>query len=341
MFRSATFKLTLYYLVIIGVIVLGFSAVVYQFASSTVSLGLRHQTQRLTQDFPVFSGSPYLRPDTELHDSRDRLLVRLVLCDALVLVGAGFASYALARRTLSPIEAAHESQKRFTADVSHELRTPLTALQMESEVALLDPKATVKELRATLASNVEEAEKLTVLISNLLHLGKLDANDLSLTPTPLNDVMADAVKQLEPIAEQRGITLRTTLGKNVSVLAERSTLTQLFTILLDNALKYSSKDTTITIGSTLRNNLVQVSIADQGIGIPKTDLEHVFERFYRADTARTGGQASGFGIGLSLAKLIADNHGANISLTSQQSKGTTATVAIPVADSASKVPTTP
>lgn len=141
MFRSATFRLTVYYLAIIAVISIGFSTALYNVALHDLRSGLQWQTRQIYNNFPVFIDSPYLSSVEAFKSSRDHLLGRIILSNALVLIGAGFASYALARRTLRPIEEAHERQKRFTADVSHELRTPLTSLKMESEVALLDTKA--------------------------------------------------------------------------------------------------------------------------------------------------------------------------------------------------------
>lgn len=340
MFRSATFKLTAAYLTIIAIISLGFSAGLYNVAMHDVESGLQRQTQRITNDFPVFMGSPYLRSNTtDLRESREHLLGRLVLLNLLVLVAAGFASYALARRTLGPIEAAHERQKRFTADVSHELRTPLTALKMESEVALLDPKASRPELRDVIASNIEEAEKLNILVANLLRLSQLDDGDKSavFSTVSLNDTIRAAIDQLTTVAAVRNITFEAKLGKALSVYGDQPTLTQLFVILLDNAVKYSPDKSTVSIALTTEQQLAKVTITDQGIGIAKNDLENVFERFYRADQARTSGnETSGFGLGLSIAKLIADSHNGTVSLTSRPGKGTTATVLLPLATNQSK-----
>lgn len=333
MFRSATFKLTMYYLLIIAVISISFSFAIYQVTARDLKFGLQRQSQRITDHFPVFSDSPYLRNSQDLQDSRSHLAGRLVLLNVFVLVGAGFASYALARRTLRPIEAAHERQKRFTADVSHELRTPLTALKMESEVALMDPKASKDELRDVIGSNVEEAEKLTNLVGDLLRLSQLDDDEkLELHDSvKLNEVVQGAIERVQPVATDRSITLDAKLGKSLKVQADRSMLTQLFVILLDNAIKYSPDGSNVAVTIKAEQQLAHISITDQGSGIAKEDLDHVFERFYRADLARTSGQAGGFGIGLSIAQLIADNHNATISLSSTLGKGTTASVVIPVA----------
>jgi signal transduction histidine kinase len=168
MFRSATFKLTLWYIAIVMAISLAFSVVLYHEATSELIRGLHGQMEHIFNQFPVFEGDPsLLRPAPDYTAAVHRILIRLVGFNAIVFVGAGLSSYWLARRTLEPIEEAHEQQKRFTADVSHELRTPLTALKMESEVALMNRNSTAPELRQTLTSNLEEVAKLEALINNL------------------------------------------------------------------------------------------------------------------------------------------------------------------------------
>jgi signal transduction histidine kinase len=335
MFRSATFKLTAVYVGIIALISIGFSVGIYQVASHDLQSGLRRQTERITNHFPIFLDSPYLRSQgTDLRESREHLVGRLIVLNVLVLTGAGFASYALARRTLAPIKAAHERQKRFTADVSHELRTPLTALKMESEVALLDPKASKAELRDIITSNIEETEKLNSLIANLLRLSQLDDADKAQTfnRVSLGQTVQAAIDQLQTVADNQQITLTATIDNRLVVRGDETTLTQLFVILVDNAIKYSPSGSEVAIYAESIDQLARVRIIDHGIGIAKNDLEHAFDRFYRADQARTSSKTNGFGLGLSIAKLIADSHNATISLTSRQGKGTTATVLIPVAN---------
>lgn len=333
MFRSATFKLTMYYLAIIAVISLSFSSALYHMAMDDLAFGLQQQTRRISDNFPVFSDSPYLRNNAALNAGRDHLIGRLVFFNILVLSAAGFASYALARRTLQPIEAAHERQKRFTADVSHELRTPLTALKMESEVALLDADLSKAALRSVIGSNIEEAEKLTNLVNTLLRLGQLDDAEKSklFTVLPIASPLQEALSQVKSASEARSIKLLVHGDTDVLVNGEHATLVQLFVILLDNAIKYSPASSTVTVTTSVAQQLVKVSIADQGIGIPKDDLPYIFERFYRADAARSAGTNSGFGLGLSIAKMIADSHQATISLSSQTGQGTTATLLIPQA----------
>src|SRR4051812_19853161 len=130
MFKSATFKLTAWYLALVMAVSLVFSGVVYRVGSNELAHSLSRQNQRIYHDYPIFNGTTILNNDNDLLSGEHRLLGKLLFLNLLVLVGAGLASYYLARRTLEPIEEAHARQKRFTADVSHELRTPITALKM-------------------------------------------------------------------------------------------------------------------------------------------------------------------------------------------------------------------
>jgi len=320
----------MWYLAIVMAISLTFSAVLYQATTGELERGLHRETERISSQFPVFEDSPVLRAGADYSSGAHRILLRLVGFNLIVLVTAGGASYWLARRTLQPIEDAHEQQKRFTADVSHELRTPLTALRMESEVALLNPKASSHELRNTLQSNLEEVGKLEALINNLLRLTHLEADALQQSFKQITgaELIDAAVKQVEPLGEERGIAI-TRNDKPSTLLGDKDGLVQLMVILLDNAIKYSPAKGSIEIRSTSSNQGLQVAVIDQGAGIERPALEHVFDRFYRADSSRQKNSHNGFGLGLSIAKMIADLHGATITLRSEVGKGTTAVVQFP------------
>lgn len=334
MFHSATIKLTAWYMVIVTAICLVFSVVLYHFSTNTLANGLNHQSQRFSNEFPVFDNDPYFRrPGGELNNGAHQLIKKLVLFDVVVLVAAGFGSYALAKRTLHPIKEAHEQQTRFTADVSHELRTPLTAIKMESEVALMDSTAGKPAFKEALRSNLEEANKLELLINSLLKLTKLEASELqqAFRPVALPDVLNDALANVLPKADSRHITIEANI-KDAVALGDEASLTQLFTILLDNAVKYSKDKKTVTMSSHVAEDQAVVIIQDEGIGIEPQALTHIFERFYRADKARTHTSAgTSYGLGLSIAKQISDMHNGTIVLTSRPGHGTKAIVKLPLA----------
>ena len=330
MFQSATVKLTAWYLAIVMAISLMFSAVVYHVGSNELANGLSRQTARIYRDFPIFDDSPYLKPGNDVRLGQHHLLAQLVVFNFFVLLAAGLASYYLARRTLLPIEAAHARQKRFTADVSHELRTPITALKMESEVALLDPKAPRKELKRVLESNLEEAGKLDMLVNNLLRLSQMDDGEVRLgfETVDISELVGAVLPELQKLADMKHITVVNDVGSG-SVPGDRAALGQLLTILADNAIKYSPEKSSVWLESSLTPHHVRLSVRDQGAGIEPAALDHVFDRFYRADSSRHKETKEGFGLGLSIAKMIADVHHATITLKSRVGQGTTATVNLP------------
>ncbi len=335
MFRSATFKLTMWYLAIVMAISLIFSTVLYGVATGELDRSLHLEGRRISSQYPVFQNDPMLHAATDYSSSADRILWRLVGLNIAVLVAAGLASYWLARRTLEPIEEAHEQQKRFTADVSHELRTPLTALRMESEVALLNTKNGKQELRQTLASNLEEVGKLEELINNLLRLTRLEADELEqqFSTFESKTIADEAATQSKGRAQERKIKLDTKV-QAARLNGDQASLSQLLVILLDNAIKYSPSGAAVHLVGKSEKGRFVFRIEDEGAGIDKETLEHVFDRFYRGkDASRNKSSAEGFGLGLSIAKMIADLHKGEITITSQPKHGTTVVVSLPLVTS--------
>jgi signal transduction histidine kinase len=310
-----------------------FSTALYGFATNELQHNMTRQAERLNIIYPELNFNPALQPDTAYKISSHRILLNLIYLNLAVLLAAGLASYGLARWTLQPIEAAHEQQKRFTADVSHELRTPLTALKMTTEVILLDRGASKSALKRALVSNLEDANKLDALIANLLRLTRLEASELqqNFTAVPVDEIIDETIERLDDVSLRKQISITRSIDDHVSVLGDRTSLVQLVTILLDNALKYSPENSTVSLTAAARDGTVMLTVADNGSGIKAADLPHVFERFYRADTARTSGETNGFGLGLSIAKMISELHRGEIRLVSKGGKGTTAELILPAA----------
>lgn len=321
MFRSAVFKLTAAYVTIIMTLCIVFSIVLDHVAVRELHTGFYNQYSRLYDAYARLGLRQPGTPAQELTLRAHHILLQIVYFNLFVLVITSIACYMLARRTLRPIEAAHEQQKRFTADVSHELRTPLTSLKMETEVSLLNSKASAKQLRTTLRSNLEDVERMEVLINNLLLLSSMEANKLRTVFTTLDiaDVVTTAVDSIRTVSRASNVRLDTKF-EHALIRGERASLTQLFIILLSNAVKYSPPGSGVTVRTTKGRGRVIIDIIDHGSGISAEALPHVFDRFYRADNARAraAGESSpaGFGIGLSLAKLIADLHAGEIIISS-------------------------
>lgn len=327
MFRSASFKLTIWYLIIVMAISIFFSIVVYAVGSDGIANGIRLQSERIYNEFPIFESNPILKPSKDIERGDHILLMRLLFFNSIVFIFAGAASYFLAIKTLGPIEETHEQQKRFTSDVSHELRTPLTAIRMESEVALMNSNLTKDELKATLASNLEETTKIENLINSLLRLSRLESEEIkkNFSPIYVKEIVKDALSNINKQAKYKNIKIINKVKVNDQILGDKNSLIQLLTIFLDNAIKYSPANKEISLVFESNKNFKNLIIKDQGIGINKKDLDHIFDRFYKSDIsrARTNDSKESYGIGLSIAKSIAEVHDINIIVTSQLNKGTT------------------
>jgi signal transduction histidine kinase len=323
--------LTLTYLAIIMTVSLAFSIALYEVSSRTISTGLASQEHAYYANGALLRPSPnslQLIRDAEYGRVQRNLLGRLLLLNlAMLALGAWFSSW-LAVLSLRPLEEALESQARFTSDAAHELRTPLTAMKTEIEVALRDTSLKAANAKALLASNLEEVNKLDVLTAALLRLAKTEASAQTTQQIVLKKILDKAAERAVVLAEPKHITFAIAPTK-ATTHGDPHQLTELIYILLENAIKYSQDGTTVTVKTAGQNDTVKIAIADQGIGIKSHELPHIFERFYRADQSRTNSPTSGYGLGLSLAKHIAEAHGGTITATSKPNHGSTFTVILP------------
>ena len=333
MFQSATVKLTAMYVGILMVICLLFSSLLYKVLSNELRRNYANQANFFAdrEDLPDPARDPQIIRflDRQLSAGKQRVFLELVYINISLLLTGGIASYFLARRTLQPIEEAHEAQTRFTADASHELRTPLATMQTEIEVALRDPKLKLSQSKELLSSNLEEISTLRQLTSGLLTLAR--ANESTPVPqsTKLKTALDEALARTQKAADAKEIALQTEVPEKITVGVDRSHLIELLVILIDNAVKYSPNKAAISIKATDNNQQVVVQVEDHGIGISEVDLPHVFERFYRADNARTKSKQNGHGLGLAIAKQLTQQYGGTISIASKKNKGTTVSLDLP------------
>jgi len=321
MFKSATFKLTTWYLGIIVAVSLLFSIVIY-------TLALREVSSRvgIVQTNVIWSQPDFiLARDDQIHQAEANLVFGLAIANICIWTIGGIGSYYLARRTLAPIEEAHEAQSRFVSDASHELRTPLASMKTELEVALRDKTLSKHEAIQLLASNLEEVDKLTQLSSTLLQLAKLDTSAVISERVPLQAATQTAVKRFGQ--EARRVRIKKTLSIDAS--ANRLHVEELVTILVDNALKYSPPHSLINLSFIRQKQLVGFEISNEGEGITEHALPHIFDRFYQTEKSRTNSHQKGYGIGLSLAKKIVELHYGELSASSAPGETTTFRVLLP------------
>jgi len=340
MFREARINLTAQYLAIIMLISFFFSLVIY--------LGINQELERFeqiqelreqrTENFiPVFEefrrnrqllGLP--TPEIEIPPEetivissvRSRILSVLGLINLTILGISGVAGYFLAGRTLNPIQAVMDQQKDFVSNASHELRTPLTSLKSEIEVALRDEKLSLKDAKDLLSSNLEEVDKMQKLSNYLIKLNRYQSgtNGLVFSQVSLKSIAEQASQRVGSVAKTKKIKIEKNL-KNAKIKGNKDSLVELATILLDNAIKYSFPGNKITITTEKQRGIACLEVRDSGVGIEKQDLPHIFERFFRSETSRSKTKAEGYGLGLSIAKSIAEIHNAKIQVISTPKKG--------------------
>lgn len=327
MFRSARVKLTLFYLATLFMFSLALTWGLRALAQNELmrqgnaQRGAFHNIGQEYFDPDYQPGNPeqdFARAeDTTREQTQTRLTRETILLNAATLVVGAAVSYWYAGRTLHPIEEAHEKQKRFTSDASHELRTPLASMRLENEVFLRQRHFSEPEAREQIESNLEEVDRLQRLAINLLDLSRYEGAVLTRKPLDVEMVVDAAIKQ----AEKGGMTVK--FVKNVTpqkVLGDRDSLLELLAILIDNALKYGPPKGTIYIGGVQHGHDYRLAVRDEGKGVAAKDMPHIFERLYRADTARSS-TISGHGIGLSLAQEIAMANGGRLSAANHPEGG--------------------
>jgi two-component system, OmpR family, sensor histidine kinase CiaH len=310
MFNKARLQLTFWYLLIIMTVSLSFSGIIYRAASDEIAR-FEHM-QRLRFERLVFLPPA---PLDLLEESQQRVLYTLIIINSIILFSSAGLGYILAGRTLKPIADMVEKQNRFISDASHELKTPLTSLKSAFEVFLRDKKSTLAEAKIVVKESIDEVDKLQVLSESLLRLNYYQKSDEILSA---NEIISLAVKRIAPKAKQKNITITQNL-KDFKISGNQAGLVNLVVILLDNAIKYSSENQNILVKSE-KNTIV---VKDNGIGIAAKDLPHIFDRFYRSDLARSKSSNDGYGLGLSIAKEIADTNNCSINVQSKLGKGTT------------------
>ncbi len=229
------------------------------------------------------------------------------------------------------LEKADQVRRRFFADISHELRTPLTIIRGEAEIGLRGHDKAVEDYKGSLQRVLEQAEHTARLVDDLLFVARQNAGETRMTrqAVALQEIAESVCSDAEVLAEKRGV--RVTLRQDVAeavVSGDPGRLRQLFLILIDNAIRYSEARGEVSLYMGAAPKGVVVRVTDRGIGIAPDELEQIFERFYRGDNAGEH-HAEGTGLGLPVAKAIADAHGGELVMESQLGEGTTASVVLP------------
>lgn len=309
-------------------------------AGRTIRVSLPHagETKIFAVYCPVFPNEAvqlYLAEDVSrmeqlLHQMRWALIVIGILLLALTAV----VGYWFSGRAMVPINQSYKRQKDFTTDASHELRTPLSVILSSAEI-LQEMKESLPAFHQTVLQNmVDEIRRMSRLIDDLLTLARSDVETnqkISFQPIHLQRLIGEVADRMQIKAVDKDVTVlnRAELD-SVLLMGHSDSIRQLFYILLDNAVKYSEQGGKVEIDASLEGtNRVVYSVRDYGNGIPEEDLPYVFERFYRADKARSR-DVEGSGLGLAIAAQIVKMHKGQINVKSSKEQGTLFTVVFPV-----------
>ncbi len=333
MFKQTRLKLTLLYSLLFLALLWVFSFGLYfwmerSFGEGYISQVRQRQVQQ-GQHEGEFDDSKTAVVTIAGDVALDQLRTILIVINGIFLFFIPTISWSLAKKSLKSIQIAHEKQKQFVSDASHELRTPISIMIGEIDVTLKKARS-VKDYQHILKSNKEELTRLTSLVENLLFLAREDQNTNSTfkDTVDMTDLLSALIVQMKPLYEKKQLMVHFQPSEeSVVIKGNASQLRQLFFNLLDNAIKYTNKGK-ILVNLSQQNKYAKVVIKDTGIGISQEHQSRLFDRFYRADTARS--KTKGYGLGLAICQAIVKRHHGIITLTSLLHKGSTFNVFLPL-----------
>ncbi len=241
-------------------------------------------------------------------------------------VSAG--EYLFVLRDLTELRRLERVRRDFVANVSHELRTPLTSIKAMAETLLDGARTDEAVAPRFLQTIMRESDRLVRLSADLLDLSRVEAVGIQKSPLDLAALAADVAARLAGQAEKAGLTLVNTLRAPLIAPADRDEMAQVLVNLLDNAIAYTPPGGTVTLSAAETRETITLSVTDTGIGILSHDISRLFERFYRADKARSRA-SGGTGLGLSIVKHIVESHGGTVAVDSEYNKGSVFSFTLP------------
>ena len=257
------------------------------------------------------------------NESLESLKNRLFSMSSIIIITSIVASYILSKKTLKPIIISWERQTEFVQNAAHELRTPLTIIQAKQQLLLKEPESKIIDKSEDISLTINETRRLTKLVKELMVLAMADSNQLDIKRENKNidELIKDVVIPYVEYAKMQNKELKVELNCNKEINIDINKITQLMVILLDNAIKYTKEGEKIEVKTHCKDGKCTIEVLDTGIGINDEQKKHIFERFYRADKARTR-ETGGTGLGLAIAQTIVKAHGGTIKVYNNEPKGT-------------------
>jgi signal transduction histidine kinase len=337
MFSSARLRLTLLYCAIFFSTFWLFSGGLYLWMSQSFGEGY---IAKVTQKENEQTGNHENGPDITAAETAtiagtitlSQLKVVLLTLNGGLLIFIPVLAWTFTGRSLRPVKHMYDQQKQFVSDASHELRTPLTIIRGELDLAL-KRKRSLSEYKSALVTTNLEVARLQQLVENLLIIARVEQKTTSdqMEFVDIREVIQTVVQRLLPLARAKHVTIVPTYPRDqLLTRGVKTMLEQLFENIITNAIKYSHAKGKISIGCKLRDGYAVIAITDSGVGMSQEAVKHAFDRFYRESYAR---DSEGYGLGLAISRMIAQQHRGIIKITSKQGKGTTVVVKLPIASS--------
>ena len=271
----------------------------------------------------------------EIDDARNQLLLVLIIGGLLTLILIGLGGFWLTKKAIEPIEASFQKLKQFTADASHELRSPLTAIKASVDLMRSHPERVHPKDAKKLTAIANATMQMNHTLEDLLFLARNDANPTTITTNrqrthiDLEALLQNCFVLLEPLANDKKITFKAQLNSDIYTIGDKAQLSRLFSNLLENALQYTPEGGTVNLSLNKHNRFGIVRVRDTGIGISSEQIPHVFDRFWRANKARSR-REGGTGLGLAIAQAIAKSHGGKITVESKVDVGSCFQIRLPI-----------
>ena len=312
-FLKARLKLTAYYTIGVFIILLVFSLAVYGLFTKSISSNLEYEGSNNENESKV---------ELQIIDKAEyQLQAILITVDSFIIFLIIIFSYYLSSKTLKPIEDSYKRQKKFVADTAHELRTPLSVMKIGAE-ATLNGDNGKEEYKKLTQDSLDEINFLSSIVDDLLFLARSDDfKKVEFSKFNFGELVHKQIKLMKPYAGQKNITLHDNIHGKFQINGNKDYLKRLLINLIKNAIDYNKSHGKVIVSLQNKKQQIELKIADTGIGISRNDLEHIFDRFYKADRARVK-QSSGAGLGLSIVKEIIDLHHGKIDIKSKRNQGT-------------------
>lgn len=270
--------------------------------------------------------------DAAVFDTWKSLAFRLAFAGLAILGVLLILNLFFARWALRPVDQAWAAQRRFIADASHELKTPLTVILANASILAKHPEKTLEEQMQWVEGTQEEALRMQELVADMLSLAQAEsAESFERSRVDMSALVSKEILQFESVAFERRVTIADETDEGIFVEGDTRKLEKLVGTLVDNACKYAQEDSIVTVQLATEGRKAVLAVRNMGNPIPVEDIDHVFDRFYRADAARTRDDSKSFGLGLAIAREIAESHGGTIKVRSSDADGTTFSVTLPIA----------